>query len=602
MQPVSPFARALREVQGSRWIFWQIASCAAAILVPAMILLGGLVAEVLDRGGIEGSSVILGKYLQIPVPSGLQAHRPFVQLSFLVAAVVILAATFSLVMWLVYRGVYARARLSSNKLHRQILGRAISGARAEGATAQRRRAEDLIESRLPQLQSGLVTWWRAVPRSVLMLITCVAIALLIDVWLAALATLSAFFVWRLYHWQRASDALEITEWEIPRARRRLVELVQQAPVLAHLQSGDSITNEFDEELHRLERRKGRIETVRARSVPLVVLAVLLTLCVLVLAIGVHFFTPDSPIGFPSALVLILSLSASVVAAARLLRTCRELGATREAAAAVYRFLESSGDDPLRERVGITGLREAVELNNVTLKDDADRLILSSLTLRLEPHSIVALLGSEPVACGALVELLLGFGTPSGGAVTIDDLPIDEIHPKSLSRHVFWIGADGPIWHGSIKENVIGSDAEIANEAVNEATRSAGISDQITSLEDGFDTIVSPDDERLTPSLRYGIGVARALLRKPAVVIVQEAEPAPHSLDAHASLDALRYLADQGSLVVILPRRLQTLRRADRVVLLDGNRIAGEGKHENLLSESDLYRHLNYVLFNPYRHR
>jgi ABC-type multidrug transport system fused ATPase/permease subunit len=64
---------------------------------------------------------------------------------------------------------------------------------------------------------------------------------------------------------------------------------------------------------------------------------------------------------------------------------------------------------------------------------------------------------------------------------------------------------------------------------------------------------------------------------------------------------LQELRDAGSLVVILPRRLQTLRQADRVVLMNGPRIAGEGKHSTLLSDSDLYRHLNYLLFNPYRH-
>ena len=56
------------------------------------------------------------------------------------------------------------------------------------------------------------------------------------------------------------------------------------------------------------------------------------------------------------------------------------------------------------------------------------------------------------------------------------------------------------------------------------------------------------------------------------------------------------------MVIILPRRLQTLRRADRVVLLNGPRLVGEGKHADLLANSDLYRHLNYLLFNPYRHQ
>jgi ABC-type multidrug transport system fused ATPase/permease subunit len=76
-------------------------------------------------------------------------------------------------------------------------------------------------------------------------------------------------------------------------------------------------------------------------------------------------------------------------------------------------------------------------------------------------------------------------------------------------------------------------------------------------------------------------------------------PAEHVAD-DPCLKALRKLADQGTLVVVLPRRLSTLRTVDRVVLLNGPRLAGEGKHAELLSSSDLYRHLNYLLFNPYR--
>jgi len=68
------------------------------------------------------------------------------------------------------------------------------------------------------------------------------------------------------------------------------------------------------------------------------------------------------------------------------------------------------------------------------------------------------------------------------------------------------------------------------------------------------------------------------------------------------LACLKKLSQNGSLVIVLPRRIQTLRSADRVVLLNGPRLAGEGKHSELLANSDLYRHLNYLLFNPYRHK
>jgi ABC-type transport system involved in Fe-S cluster assembly fused permease/ATPase subunit len=114
-------------------------------------------------------------------------------------------------------------------------------------------------------------------------------------------------------------------------------------------------------------------------------------------------------------------------------------------------------------------------------------------------------------------------------------------------------------------------------------------------------MVAAHDSMLGVETTYAIAVARAILHKPPIVLAME----PSSPDEHLAddpcLKALQKLVEGGALVVMLPRRLQTLRTADRVVLLNGPQLAGEGKHAQLLSDSDLYRHLNYLLFNPYRH-
>ena len=98
-------------------------------------------------------------------------------------------------------------------------------------------------------------------------------------------------------------------------------------------------------------------------------------------------------------------------------------------------------------------------------------------------------------------------------------------------------------------------------------------------------------------------VARALVHQTTddLLALEPPPPAEH-LAEDPCLKALRKLVDAGSLVVMLPRRLQTLRDSDRVVLFNGPGLVGEGKHADLLNDSDLYRHMNYLLFNPYRHQ
>ena len=132
-------------------------------------------------------------------------------------------------------------------------------------------------------------------------------------------------------------------------------------------------------------------------------------------------------------------------------------------------------------------------------------------------------------------------------------------------------------------------------------REVDVYEQIQRLPDGLGTYASVGGTSLSVEATYAIGVARALLHRPPILLVGE-PPAPsaHMAD-DPCLNAIQKLVGQGSLVVMLPRRLQTLRSADRVLLLNGPNLAGEGKNtRSLLTDSDLYRHLNYLLFNPYR--
>jgi ATP-binding cassette subfamily B protein len=215
---------------------------------------------------------------------------------------------------------------------------------------------------------------------------------------------------------------------------------------------------------------------------------------------------------------------------------------------------------------------------------------------------VALLGTDSVSTRALTELLMGFGMPAEGRVTIDGIPLRDVHPQALARNVMWIEPNGPLWDGTIFENLRGTDESITNSEIVDAATAVGIYDRLQRLPEGMNTIVTAGDSMLGVETTYAIAAARALLHRPPILLAMEPPPPAEHLAEDPCLKAFRKLVSGGTLVIILPRRLQTLRTADRVVLLNGPRLVGEGKHAELLSSSDLYRHLNYLLFNPYRHQ
>ena len=593
--------RSENEARGS--IFSLLWSVSAGLLVPVLVVLVGMIAVVLNTGGLRDTQVHLGRFLHVPVPQTLVDQSPLVQLSILVAVTFVAAGIFSLAVWLNRLDADARARSIVKALHARVLGQSLKRAELEGAAAQRFRAEQLIGKQLPTLQKGLSYWYRAVPRSVLTLVGCVALALLVNVWLAIMAVICGIFLWRLFRKLRHDDEADLVHWEVPRARRRMAELVGQAPLLARLQTQGLADHAFSVELDSLYRRLHEEDSRTGRVWPILFLAISAAVAVMILGLGVNLLDVDSGLSLPSALVLGLALGGAVAAVGRLMRLASTLGSGGEASDAIYHHLQRSSEiAPTEQRVGLAGLREAVEIQGVSLDDSTGKPILSHLSLKLMPGSMVALLGTESVSARALTELLMGFGIPSEGRVTIDGVPIREIHPSALARNVMWIEPGGPIWEGTVQENMCGGDQTINARDVVEALEEVDVYERLQRLPEGLNTIVSPGDSMMSEETTYAMAVARALLHKPPIVLALEPAPTDEQLTDDPCLRALGKLVEGGTLVLILPRRLQTLRRADRVILLNGPRLVGEGKHGELLANSDLYRHLNYLLFNPYRHQ
>ncbi len=133
----------------------------------------------------------------------------------------------------------------------------------------------------------------------------------------------------------------------------------------------------------------------------------------------------------------------------------------------------------------------------------------------------------------------------------------------------------------------------------DAVREAGAYEAIASLPDYFSTLLTDDDDRLKGDALFRLGIARALLSQASIVVANE--PAEkNGATAGETIDALRAIARRGSIVFVQPKRSNTLRQVDQVVLLHEKKVVAVGTHNELLEKSELYRHLNYILFSPLR--
>jgi ATP-binding cassette, subfamily B, bacterial len=379
------FAWARRQGAARGTFGWYVCAIATGLLIPCLVVAVGMIASLLEQRSIDRSPVRLGTHLAIPVPSAWLEQPPLVQLTHLVAIALLLALGFALATWGHRRGSERRSRAVAEALHRELLRQSLRRAEIEGAISQRERAKALIEERLPQLARGLISWWQAVPRSLLLLAGSVIVALLVDVPLASLAIISGLLLWQFYRYLKSRADEETSAWELPRSRRRLVDLVSQAPLLAKTHTGGAADHAFQAELDLLMQQIAAGQAARNRLVPLMAVAISLVIALLILGLGVNLLTVPSSLSVSSALVLGLALAGAVAGSTRLMQAMSLASTADEAARAVYRFLQV-GDDaaPSELRVGMVAVRDAIVFEDVELGVEGAGPILSGVSLEFRP--------------------------------------------------------------------------------------------------------------------------------------------------------------------------------------------------------------------------
>jgi ABC-type multidrug transport system fused ATPase/permease subunit len=238
------------------------------------------------------------------------------------------------------------------------------------------------------------------------------------------------------------------------------------------------------------------------------------------------------------------------------------------------------------------------LESVTLADRQGRKLLDNVSLTIPARAETAIVASDPSVPIALAGLLARFYDPAAGQILYDGHDIRSVTLRTLRQQATVVVGDGQLFEGTIAENISCGEERYTQLQIIDAAKQARAYNFVKELPQGFATVVGPQVRRLDPGQAYRIALARVALRDPSLIVLQEpSERMDDAAGPHIE-DALRRTG-QGRTVVLLPTRLDTLRSADQVILLDEGKVVGEGTHQELLKSSDLYRHLIYVRFNPY---
>jgi subfamily B ATP-binding cassette protein MsbA len=221
--------------------------------------------------------------------------------------------------------------------------------------------------------------------------------------------------------------------------------------------------------------------------------------------------------------------------------------------------------------------------------------LSGIELRVAKGETIALVGSSGSGKTTLVNLLLRFYDPTEGSIRIDGCDLREATLRSLRDQIGIVAQETFLFDDTVARNIAYGLAETDRDRMIEAARAAYADDFIRRLPQGYDTPIGERGLRLSGGERQRLAIARAFLRNPPILILDEATSHLDAESETAVQQALQKLFKDRT-TIIIAHRLATVRYATRIVVLDQGRIAEMGRHEDLLQRSGLYRHLHELQF------
>ena len=274
-------------------------------------------------------------------------------------------------------------------------------------------------------------------------------------------------------------------------------------------------------------------------------------------------------------------------------TLLQLTRARASAERIVEVLDASPD--IRDGESPAALPEArgeVEFRDVSFRyaAGAGDDVLAHIDLGIRPGEFVAVIGGTGVGKSSLVNLIPRFYDVSGGAVLVDGLDVRDYPVAALRERIGMVLQNNVLFTDTIRENLLWGDTGATEEQMIQAAKNAQAYDFIMSFPEGFDTFIEQGGVNVSGGQKQRLCIARAMLRRPAILILDDSTSA---VDSATEAEIRRSFREnlRGTTVIIIAQRISSVRYADKIVILEDDHIAGIGTHEELLAESAIYQEI-----------
>ncbi len=246
--------------------------------------------------------------------------------------------------------------------------------------------------------------------------------------------------------------------------------------------------------------------------------------------------------------------------------------------------DEEGAEPLPNIIG------KVEFKDVSFSYEKGGDTVSQLNFQAEPGQTIALVGPTGAGKSTIINLISRFYEPDQGEILIDGHDSKKITRESLRKQMGFVLQDSFLFQGSIRENIRYGRLDATDEEVEKAARAANAHSFIQRLPEGFDTELSQDDAGISQGQKQLLSIARAILADPAILILDEATSSIDTITELKIQEALQHLL-KGRTSFIIAHRLNTIKNADQIIVIESGQIIEKGSHEALLEQKGFYNEL-----------
>ena len=377
------------------------------------------------------------------------------------------------------------------------------------------------------------------------------------------------------------------------------ELAQAVVVLEEVISSIKIVKSFTREPYERDRFQGKIETAFERAVdklkvssffgPFILGLTFLVSASLIWYGGYQVMQGATTPGELAAFFLYALIIAGPIGT--FIRLYTQI---QEASGSIHRVYEILDTQPLIQNpdnpVAIGNIEGRIQFDNVTFGYRETAEVIHDVSLDILPGQTAALVGPSGAGKSTLIKLLFRFFDPSTGTIRLDGHDIRTLDRKSFLSQIALVPQETLLFGGTVKENILYGKLDATDAELKEAAQKANAHDFIVGMKKGYDTVVGEKGAKLSGGERQRLAIARAILKDPKILVLDEATSSLDNRSESLIQNALEALmADRTTFIIA--HRLSTIHKADQIIVLDKGSIVEAGQHEDLMSHKGLYHDL-----------